>query len=160
MSAPPALSQNNDRAINTLPLIDTDSTATGPYDKRQLVATGKANANLYRIFPGFAGINQEENQTNFNYNSLQAGIRIENKWGLTTQVAYTWSHLMSIVSNDLNSLSNPFNARYDWGSDTGFDRRQILNVSYVYALPWFNKSSNTFARLVLGWLDSFRHHVL
>jgi hypothetical protein len=143
-------SQNNDRAINTLPLSDTDTTAIGPYDKRQLVATGKANANLFRIFPGYAGITQEENETNFNYNSLQAGFRVENRSGLTTQVAYTWSHLMSIVSNDLNSISNPFNARYDWGSDTGFDRRQILNLSYVYALPWYNKSTNTAARMALG----------
>ncbi len=87
----------------------------------------------YRIFPGFAGITQEENQTNFNYNSLQAGFRVENRHGLTTQVAYTWSHIMSIVANDLNSISNPFNAGYDKGSDTGFDRRQVLNVSYVYA---------------------------
>ncbi len=143
-------SQNNDRAINTLPLIDTDSTATSPYDKRQLVATGKANANQYRIFPGYAGITQEEDETNFNYNSLQAGVRVENRHGLTTQVAYTWSHNLSIVSNDLNSISNPFNAHYDYGSDTGFDRRQILNISYVYALPWFNKSSNLAAREVLG----------
>jgi hypothetical protein len=143
-------SQNNDRAINTLPLVDTDSQATGPYDKRQLVATGKANANYYRIFPGFAGITQEENRTNFNYNSLQAGFRIENKHGLTTQFAYTWGHMLTIVANDLNTISNPFNAHYDYGSDTGFDRRQILNVSYVYALPWFTKSDNTFARLTLG----------
>ncbi len=143
-------SQNNDRAINTLPLIDTDSTATGPYDRRQLVATGKANANLYRTFPGFAGITSEEDETNFNYNSLQAGIRVENRHGLTTQVAYTWSHNLSIVSNDLNSISNPFNAHYDYGSDTGFDRRHILNISYVYALPWFTKSSNLAAREVLG----------
>ena len=143
-------SQNNDRAINTLPLVDTDSTATGPYDKRQLVATGKANANNFRIFPGFAGITQEENRTNFNYNSLQAGFRVESRHGLTTQVAYTWSHLMSIVANDLNTISNPFNAHYDWGSDTGFDRRQVLNISYVYNLPWFSKSSNTAERLILG----------
>jgi hypothetical protein len=143
-------SQNDDRAINTLPLIDTDSTATSPYDKRQLVAAGTANANLYRIFRGYAGITQEENETNFNYNSLQAGIRVENRHGLTTQVAYTWAHNLSIVSNDLNSISNPFNARYDYGSDTGFDRRHILNVSYVYALPWFTKSSNLAAREVLG----------
>jgi hypothetical protein len=143
-------SQNDDRAVNTLPLVDTDSTATGPYDRRELVATGKANSNLYRIFPGFAGITQEENETNFNYNSLQAGVRVENRHGLTTQVAYTWSHLLSIVSNDLNSISNPFNPRYDYGSDTGFDRRQVLNLSYVYALPWYNKSANTAARLALG----------
>jgi hypothetical protein len=57
---------------------------------------------------------------------------------------------LSIVANDLNGLSNPFNARYDFGSDTGFDRRHILNVSYVYQLPWYRKSSNAFARTVLG----------
>lgn len=160
--------QDNDRQVNTLPLVDPSFTAAGiptaqgPYDVRQAVA-GKVpdpanpgkflkplNPNGYRIFPGFAAINQEENETNFNYNSLQAGIRIENRHGLTTQVAYTWGHNISIVSNDLNGLSNPFDASYDRGSDTGFDRRNILNVSYIYALPWFTKSSNTFARLTLG----------
>lgn len=139
-------SQNNDRQINTLPLVDVN----GSYATRQLVATGKANPNQYRIFPGFASINQEENETNFNYNSLQAGVRIENRHGLTTQVAYTWSHLLDEVANDLNGISNPFNAKYDYGSDTSFDRRHILNVSYVYALPFFTKSSNLAARAVLG----------
>ena len=145
-------SQNNDRAINTLPLVNFDPAdpTNNPYFDRQQVATGKKNANYYRIFPGFAGITQDENRTNFNYNSLQAGFRIENRHGLTTQVAYTWAHLMSIVANDLNLISNPFNAHYDWGSDTGFDRRQVLNVSYVYNLPWFTHSSNTLARMTLG----------
>ena len=48
--------------------------------------------------------------------------------------------------------------QYDWGSDTGFDRRQILNVSYVYNLPWFNKSSNTRCAYGTWRLDSLRHH--
>ncbi|HTV05752.1 MAG TPA: carboxypeptidase regulatory-like domain-containing protein [Acidobacteriaceae bacterium] len=141
--------QNDDRAINTLPLTDPTNTAN-PYDDRQGVANGSLNANLYRIFPGFSGIEQEENETNFNYNSLQAGVRMENKHGLTTTVAYTWSHNISEVSNDLNGLSNPFNARYDRGSDTGFDRRHILNVSYIYALPFFGRSSNFAERAALG----------
>jgi hypothetical protein len=148
-------SQNNDRQINTLPLVNFDhitagADATNPYWDRSKVASGAYLPNLYRQYPGFANINQEENETNFNYNSLQAGFRIENRFGLTTQVAYTWSHLMSVVANDLNGISNPFNARYDWGSDTGFDRRQILNLSYVYALPWYRKSSNTALRLIVG----------
>ena len=147
-------SQNNDRQINTLPLFNFDTSpgadSSNPYWDRQQVATGAKNANLYRQYPGYANINQEENETNFNYNSLQAGVRIENRHGLTTQVAYTWSHLLSVVANDLNGLSNPFNAHYDFGSDTGFDRRHILNVSYVYALPWYRKSSNAFARTLIG----------
>jgi hypothetical protein len=141
--------QNDDRQINTLPLADPNNSAN-PYDDREGVANGSLNQNLYRIFPGFAQINQEENETNFNYNSLQAGIRIENRHGLTTQFSYTWSHNLDEVTNDLGGLSNPFNARYDYGSDTGFDRRHIFNVSYVYSLPWFAKSTNFAAREVLG----------
>jgi hypothetical protein len=148
-------SQNNDRQINTLPLFNFDTTTPGsdpnnPYWDRQQVASGKLLANIYRQYPGYANINQEENETNFNYNSLQAGFRVENRHGLTTQFAYTWSHLLSVVANDLNGISNPFDAHYDFGSDTGFDRRHILNVSYVYALPWYRKSTNAAARTIIG----------
>jgi hypothetical protein len=138
--------QDDDRNVNTLPLSDITH--------RQGVANGSLNANLYRIFPGFSGITQEENETNFNYNSLQAGIRIENKHGLTTQLAYTWSHNISIVSNDLNGLSDPFNAGYDRGSDTGFDRRHIFNASYVYALPFGKNGSMLERDTIGGWTIS------
>lgn len=133
--------QNDDRAINTLPLTDLAD--------RQLVATGKANANLYRQFPGHSGIRIEENGTNFAYNSLQAGLRMENRHGLTLGLAYTWSHEIDIVSNDLNVASNPFDLSYDRGSGA-LDRRHIFNANYVYTIPFFNNSSNKFLHQVLG----------
>ncbi|HEX4309259.1 MAG TPA: TonB-dependent receptor [Acidobacteriaceae bacterium] len=133
--------QSDDRHINTLPLSDVTH--------REGVANGTVNANAYRIYPGFSDISQEENQTNFNYNSLQAGVRVENRWGVTTQVAYTWSHLIDIEQNDLNGLSNPFSPGYDRGSDTGFDRRNNLNISFVYNLP-FAKHGDALARTTIG----------
>ena len=145
--------QSNDRAINTLPLTDT-ANASNPYDLRQGVATGKLNANLYRIYPGFSTVNQEETTTNFSYNSLQVGVRMEARHGLTVGLAYTYSHEIDEVSYDLNQLSNPFNARYDRGSGT-LDRRQNFNANYIYNLPFFRKSGNMFARNTLGgWVIS------
>jgi Carboxypeptidase regulatory-like domain len=157
--------QNNDRAINTLPLthIDPNDPTKNPYFDRQGVAgqlldpTDPAkkktlpafNANLYRQFPGFSGITQEENETNFSYNALQIGIRMENKHGLTFQVAYTYSHEIDQVANDLNAVSNPFNLAYDRASGL-FDRRQIFNVNYIYQFPFFAKSGNAFERVALG----------
>jgi len=141
--------QNDDRQINTLPLQDPANPTT-PYDDREGVANGSLNANLYRNYPGFSAINQEENETNFNYNSLQAGLRIENRHGLTTQLAYTWSHLIDIGQNDLAGLSDPYNPRYDRGSDTGFDHRQDFNASYVYALPFFAHTGDVAERKILG----------
>jgi hypothetical protein len=157
--------QNNDRNINTLPLthIDPNDPSKNPYFDRQGVAgqlldptdplkkktLPAFNANLYRQFPGFSGITQEENETNFSYNSLQIGIRMENKHGLTFQVAYTYSHEIDQVANDLNGASNPFNLAYDRASGL-FDRRQIFNVNYIYQFPFFAKSGNAFERVALG----------
>jgi hypothetical protein len=148
--------QNNDRQINTLPLVGDPNVPASenpypgtPYGFREGVAKGQLKTNRYRNFPGFGNINQEENETHFNYNSLQAGIRIENRHGLTTQLAYTWSHEIDQATNDLNGLSNPYNPNYDRGSG-GFDRRHIFNASYVYALPIYRNGGNAFERTVVG----------
>lgn len=133
--------QDDDRSINTLPLSDITH--------RQGVANGTLNANLYRIYPGFSTVTQEENQTNFSYHSLQAGLRMENRYGLTLQFSYTYSHEIDQVTNDLNSLSNPFNPSYDRGSG-GFDRRHIFKANYIYALPFFTSSGNAFERTAIG----------
>ncbi len=139
--------QSDDRHINTLPLTDTANVAT-PYDLRQAVAGG-ANANLYRQYLGFSDINQEENTTNTSYNALQAGLRIENKHGVTVTFSYTYSHEIDQVSSDLTGVSNPFNTAYDRGSGT-FDQRHIFNASYIYALPFFLHTGNTLERTTLG----------
>src|SRR5207248_5362855 len=162
--------QSDDRAINTLPLTANDPAAPGqPYYDRQGVA-GKIpdpsclapnppcstpkflppfNANLYRQFPGFSSITIQENKTNFAYNSLQAGVRMENRHGLTIQLAYTWSHEIDNVSNDLNQLSNPFDPAYDRGSGA-LDRRHIFNANYVYAIPFLGSSSSRLLHGILG----------
>ena len=140
--------QNNDANINTLPLVDAGN-AANPYDLRQAVAGGKS-PDPYRNFPGYSTINQEENTDNFNYNSLQGGVRVENRHGFTTQVAYTWSHLIDINQNDLGGLTDPYSPKYDRGSDAGYDRRHIFNVSYVYNLPFFRNNGNLAEREVLG----------
>lgn len=139
--------QNDDRAINTLPL--SSSVAL-----RQSVATGTAaDTNALRQYRGYAGITQEEQTTNSNYNSLQAGLRLENKHNLTLQASYTWSHQIDYASNgfDLATLSNPFNTRYDRGSGS-FDRRHIFSTNYIYDLPFFKTSDNFAEREFLsGW---------
>ncbi|MGA8528118.1 MAG: carboxypeptidase regulatory-like domain-containing protein [Acidobacteriaceae bacterium] len=137
--------QDDERAINTLPL--------GDLTDREAVSKG-ANANLYRMFPGFAGITEDDNATNSSYNSLQAALRMEHKHGLTTQFAYTYAHEIDIEGGDLNSLSDPFNPRYDRGSGT-YDRRHNFEANYVYDLPLFMTSSNMMERSLLGgWVFS------
>jgi Carboxypeptidase regulatory-like domain len=164
--------QNDIRQVNTLPLTNdpgnyystgngnwaftppTDPSWNPTYADRYAVRSGQIVANKLRQYPGFANIAQEENQTNSRYHSLQGGIRFENKWGLTTQVAYTYSHLLDSTPGngaDLQTLNNPFNPAYSKGSGS-YDRRHIFNMSYVYMLPFAKHSSNVaYKTIVGGW---------
>jgi Carboxypeptidase regulatory-like domain len=139
--------QNVDRQVNNYPL--TTAPTYGTTD------------NTLRTYAGFGPIQQQENSTNASYNGFQTGVRMQNKWGLSAEVDYTWSHEIDITSNDLagpatpgngtqGSVSNPWNLRYDKGSG-GYDRRNILVGNYVYHLPIFNKSQGLVHSIAGGW---------
>jgi hypothetical protein len=132
--------QSDDRSINTLPL---NSPA------REGVANGTVTTNYYRNFPGYSTITQEETATNFSYHSLQVGLSMVSKHGLTLNLAYTYSHEIDDVSTDLTQVSDPYNIGYDRGSGS-FDRRHDFNANYIYELPFFAHSSNAIERNALG----------
>jgi hypothetical protein len=70
-----------------------------------------ANSHEYRNYQGFGNINQQENTTNGNYNGFQTGLRIQNRWGLSGEVDYTYSHEIDITTQDLAGVSNPWNLK-------------------------------------------------
>jgi len=104
-------------------------------------------ADQLRVYNGFGGISQQENTTNGNYNGFQTGLRAQNRWGLSGEIDYTYSHEIDITSTDLAGVDNPFNLKYGKGSGS-FDRRQILGVNYIYKLPFFTTPG--FAHKTLG----------
>jgi hypothetical protein len=108
------------------------------------------NVNLYRTYQGFGGINQEENTTNGTYNGFQTGLRLQNKWGLSGELDYTYSHEIDLTSYDLQTVSNPWNLKYDKGSGD-LDRRNIVNANYIYKLPFFTKSTGLVKSIAGGW---------
>ena len=152
--------QNVERNINTFPLTEDLSIRCDSGDGSDKYAgdvcpNGKApanlsNANLYRTFQGYNGIAQEENSTNGNYNGFQTGLRLQNKWGLSGELDYTYSHEIDLTTYDLATVSNPFNLKYDKGSGA-LDRRQMVSANYVYNMPFFAKSNGLVHSLLGGW---------
>ena len=106
--------------------------------------------NAFRQYQGYAGISQDQNTTNGNYNGFQTGLRAQNKWGLSGEIDYTYSHEIDITSYDRTNLSNPWFQKYDKGSGA-LDRRQILSINYIYKLPIFNKSTGVLHSIAGGW---------
>ena len=147
--------QNINRNINNFPLdtpLDIRANAGDPnnHSLTNPLGTNLSNSNFYRTFKGYGGINQQENTTNGNYNGFQTGVRVQNKWGLSGELDYTYSHEIDLTSYDLNNISNPYNLKYDKGSGS-LDRRQMVNANYVYNLPIFNKGSGVSHSLLGGW---------
>jgi Carboxypeptidase regulatory-like domain len=136
--------------INNFPL------AT-PYNLRSEYASGTlpgatypAGSNELVTYPGFGGINQETNDTNNTYNGLQGSIRLQNRWNLSGELDYTYSHAIDLSDTDLQTAWNPWNLKYEKGS-SGYDRRQIFQGNYVYSFPIFNKSQGLLHSLMGGW---------
>jgi hypothetical protein len=108
-------------------------------------------SNQFRTYQGYGGITQQEMATNGNYNGFQTGVRIQNRWGFSGELDYTYSHEIDIQSYDNNCcVSNPWNLKYDKGSGA-LDRRHIINANYVYKLPLFAKSNGFAHSIIGGW---------
>jgi hypothetical protein len=142
--------QNVNVPINMFP-IDTSLTLRQEYASTGLPgAVYPAGGNELRNYPGFGQITEEQNTTNYNFNGLEASLRVQNRYGVSGELDYTYSHGIDITDNDLNTIANPWNYKYGRGS-TGYDRRQILQGNYVYSLPLFNKTQGLTHSLLGGW---------
>jgi hypothetical protein len=113
-------------------------------------ASFNGGLNQFRTYQGYTGITSQENDTNGNYDGFQTGLRLQNKWGLSGELDYTWSHEIDLTTYDLDQVSNPYNLKYDKGSGA-LDRRQILNANYVYKLPFLTKGTDLLHSIAGGW---------
>jgi hypothetical protein len=139
----------NNYPINTPNLIREETVGYNP-GSGGLSLSNPGLSNAYRSYAGYAGITEEENTTNGTYNGFQTGLRAQNKWGLSGELDYTYSHVIDITDGDLATLSNPWNFKYDKASGS-YDRRQILSANYIYKLPIFNKSTGFLHAVAGGW---------
>ena len=130
----------------------TNANDIGTYDQACNVGFQQfpGGLNQVREFQGYGDINQEENTTNGTYNGFQAGVRLQNRWGLSGELDYTYSHEIDITSYDLNGVSNPWNLKYDKGAGA-LDRRNMVSANYVYRMPFFAKDTGLIHSIMGGW---------
>ena len=113
------------------------------------VACGN-DANPFRPFLGFNTLEFLETQANSSYNALQMSLR-RTVGSLTLSAAYTYSHSIDDSSDRADAT---FVDSYNLASNrasSNFDQRHILNISYVYDLPIFNRASGLKKTLLGGW---------
>ncbi|MBZ5664135.1 MAG: TonB-dependent receptor [Acidobacteriia bacterium] len=92
-------------------------------------------------FPTLRQINTISSVGWASYHSLQTSLRSTDFHGLTTQIAFTWSHNIDTASevSDFFGTSGyvPQDSRNLKGSvgNSEFDQRRALIITYIYAIP-------------------------
>ncbi len=109
-------------------------------------------ADPLRPYPGYGTINHLELESSSSYNALQASLR-RTVGQVTFSAAYTYSHSIDDSSDRGDgSLVNAYDFASNRGSST-FDERHILNISYVWDMPFFKGRGLAHAFLG-GWETS------
>jgi len=92
----------------------------------------------YRPYRGYGTITSLEPEANSSYNSLQVSVR-RHVGRLNFDLAYTYSHSLDDSSDRYDSnFVDSYNLQRTWAS-SNFDQRQILNLGYVYDVPFFTR---------------------
>jgi len=112
------------------------------------VACGN-NSAPFLPFAGIGAITRKDQTGSSNYNALQASLR-HSIGGLQLNAAYTYSHSID-DSSDYNDSGfvDSYNLNA-YRASSNFDERHIINIGYVYDLPFF-KSKGLTNKLLGGW---------
>ncbi|HUY12916.1 MAG TPA: carboxypeptidase-like regulatory domain-containing protein [Terriglobia bacterium] len=128
--------------------------AQGVCPVQQVLINQQQPSAYFAPYRGFSTIGMKGNWAYSSYNALQADFRHTMAQGLTLEVAYTWSHALDNSSTTYFQGSNPGGVEtYDmnrWYGTSDLNRAQVLNINYVYNLPFFKNSTNHFVRNVIG----------
>jgi hypothetical protein len=98
-------------------------------------------------FQSFGVIDEARSNLGSIYHSLQATLKLQGWHGLTSQLAYTWSHALDYETGLLPYLpEDPNNEKAEYGN-SDYDVRNTFTGYFDYAIPAFKGPS----RLTHGW---------
>jgi hypothetical protein len=111
------------------------------------------NPDFLRPFKGFGVIRVTNNDANSIYHGLQIGVTRRFTNGLSYGMAYTLSKSWDDGSAQRDVIPNAFDAKPLWGP-SDFDRRHVMVLNVIYALPFFKDHSNLVGKVLGGWTFS------
>jgi hypothetical protein len=113
------------------------------------VAACGANADFFRQYTGYGDVTRLEFAASSIYHAFQTSVR-HTIGGLQLNFSYTYSHSIDDSSDRFDSaFTDAFNPGLNRASSS-FDQRHVLNLSYVYDLPFF-KQPGLANKVLGGW---------
>jgi hypothetical protein len=115
-----------------------------------LQANPGVNIAALRPYLGYGAIRLAENAGSSKYNSLQISADRRYANGLKIGAAYTLSKSLDNGSTKRDVVWNTYDDSGFWGPSS-YDRRHVLNVYYIYDLPFWKDQSTLLKNLLGGW---------
>lgn len=107
-----------------------------------------------RPYRGYRSIAIVQPRYNSNYHSLQISAQQRFSGASQVNLAYTLATNLTDSQNDRTaSPQNTYDIKSEYAR-AAFDRRHVLNVNYVYELPFFSKQTNFVGKVLGGWQAS------
>jgi hypothetical protein len=123
------------RKLNIVSNINQPTANGFPVPNALLPVTTFNGVNVVYPFPNFGNILQLNTIGTSNYNALQTVLKLRAWHGLTSQVAYTWSHSLDDISQYREPvLDDTYNPRIDYGN-SDFDTRHLFTIDFTYDVP-------------------------
>lgn len=114
-----------------------------PYDYNPIINTG-VTPYTYSPYLGYAGVSSFGSSGDSYWNALEVSVRHPMSRNLLMTAAYTWSHNLSHMVVDYYRPS----AYY--GNST-INTPQVMTLSWIYNLPWYQKASGWKGVGLGGW---------
>ncbi len=115
------------------------------------LADETSDVNVIRPFVGYGAITARVPVFTSNYNSLQVSLNRRFSRGLTLEVGYTWSKLLTTNPFDRSLATyNSYDLKQSYGPST-LNTPQMLVVSYIYELPFYRSQKGLLSHVLGGW---------
>ncbi len=115
-----------------------------------LQANPGVNIAALRPYLGYGAIRLAENAGRSTYHSLQISADKRYANGLKVGAAYTLSKSEDNGSTKRDIVWNTYDDGSFWGPSS-FDRRHVLNIYYIYDLPFWKDQNSLLKNLAGGW---------
>jgi len=114
-------------------------------------ANSEIQLNQIRPFRGYGAVRLLQTRFNSNYHSLQVTAQRRFSRGNQINLAYTWSKNLTNSQNEFSTAPQSTFGLTDEYARANLDRRHVLNVNYIYELPFYENQANLKGKLLGGW---------
>ena len=115
-----------------------------------LQANPNVNIAALRPYLGYGAIRLTENAGRSRYDALQISADRRYLNGLKIGFAYTLGKSEDNASDKRNVVWNTYDDSFYWGP-SNFDRRHVMNVYYIYDLPFWKDQGSALKNALGGW---------